>query len=249
VGISQNPDLPRPKPPSLSVPDGNGGWREALPFMGFPGGKTKTIAVNLTGLFTQGDYRVRIDTNLELYWDQIFFTVDEAGAEVRLKELELRYAELHFRGFSQIEHRSDHGPERFLYDRVATGLKWPPMQGRFTRFGDVTELVGEADDRLLVISAGDEVTLRFGAALEELPPGWKRDFLLYSVGWDKDANLCTVVGQTVEPLPFRSMTEYPPNKSGPSSEHYNQYLKAYQTREQTRSFWQQVRRFEPDLSN
>ncbi len=83
VGVSQNPDLPQPKPPSLSVPDGNGGWREALPFMGFPGGKTKTIAVDLTGLFTSGDYRVRIDTNLELYWDQIFYTVDEPNAEVR----------------------------------------------------------------------------------------------------------------------------------------------------------------------
>ena len=118
--------------------------------MGFPGGKTKTIAVDLIWTFDRrATIACALTTNLELYWDQIFFTVDEPDAEVRLHELELRHADLHYRGFSRIEHRPDHGPERFLYDRVATQPKWPPMQGRFTRFGDVTELVGEADDRLL----------------------------------------------------------------------------------------------------
>jgi hypothetical protein len=249
VGVSQNPDLPKPKPPSLSVPDGNSGWREALPFMGYPGGKTKTIAVDLSGLFSHGDYRVRIATNLELYWDQIFFTADEPSADSRLTELELRQADLHYRGFSEITYRPHHGPERFVYDRVTTQPKWPRMQGRFTRFGDVTDLVTEADDQLLVMGAGDEVTVRFKAPVESPPEGWKRAFLLYSVGWDKDANLCTVVGQTVEPLPFRAMTAYPPKEPGPDSEQYSQYLQTYQTREQSKSFWQQVRRFEPVSGN
>ena len=83
--------------------------------------------------------------------------------------------------------------------------KWPAMLGRFTRYGDVLELLTARDDRLVVMCAGDETTLRF-AAIDPPPAGWKRDFLLYSVGWDKDANLQTVLGQSSEPLPFQAMS-------------------------------------------
>jgi hypothetical protein len=225
------------------VPDGNGGWREALAYMGFPGGKTKTIAVDLTGLLTKGDHRVRIATNLELCWDQIFFTVDEGTVELRTAELELLSADLHYRGFSRIVHDAANGPEQFLYDDVARAPKWPPMQGRFTRFGDVAELLRQRDDRLVVIGAGDEVTLRFRLPGAEPAPGHKRDFLLYSVGWDKDANLCTVVGDTVEPLPFEAMRNYPPSVDDrpPSSTEYRQYLRNYQTRIQSGAFWRGFR--------
>jgi hypothetical protein len=243
VAVSQNPDLPQPKPPSLFVSDGNGGWREALGYMGFPGGKTKTIAVDLAGIFPTADYRVRIATNLEFYWDQIFFTVDEQPVELWHAELDLAKADLHQRGFSRIVHDAGHGPERFLYDDVSTSPKWPPMQGCFTRLGDVTELLQKRDDRLAVLGAGDEVTLRFTAPAGDLPPGWRRDFLLYSVGWDKDANLCTVLGQTVEPLPYRAMRSYPPaaDDRAPDSEEYRTYLRRYQTRSQDDRFWRMIR--------
>jgi hypothetical protein len=242
VAISQNSDLQEPKPPALFVPDGAGGWREALAYMGFPGGKTKTITVDLTGQLTKGDYRLRIATNMELYWDQIFFTVDEPAAQLQQIELELTGAGLHFRGFSKIVHDTANGPERFLYDQFTTAPKWPPMQGRFTRFGDVTELVRQRDDRMVVFGAGDELTLRFRAPRADPPPGWKRDFLLFNVGWDKDANLCTVAGQTVEPLPFAKMRNYPPSKDDrpPDSAVYRQYLRDYQTREQSATFWRVI---------
>ncbi|MEX2140725.1 MAG: FG-GAP-like repeat-containing protein [Pirellulales bacterium] len=243
VAISQNPDLAQPKPPVLLVPDGKGGWREALPFMGFPGGKTKTIAVDLSGLLTKGDYRLRIATNVELYWDQILFTVDEPPVELRHTELLLRGADVHFRGFSRIVHQAGHGPERFLYNELTTAPKWPPMQGRFTRLGDVVELLRQRDDRLVVLGAGDEATLRFDVPAAGPPPGWKRDFLLYSVGWDKDANLCTVLGETVEPLPFRAMRNYPPSADDPPPDttEYRRYLRDYQTRTQSDQFWRAVR--------
>lgn len=245
VGVSQNAKLVQPKPPALFVGDGNGGWKEALPFMGFPGGKTKTIVVDLSGLFVADDYRVRIATTMEFYWDQLFFTVDEPASELRLTELELTGADLHERGFSRIVHSPHHGPEQFIYHEVSREPKWPPMLGRFTRFGDVTELVQASDDRLAVMGAGDEMTVTFAAPQKPLPPGCKRDFLLYSVGWDKDANLCTVAGETVEPLPFRTMKSYPPQPSerGPIGTEYDEYLRKYQTRQQMDQFWQAVRRF------
>ena len=103
----------------------------------------------------------------------------------------------------------NHGPEQYLYHEVSTVPKWPTMPGSFTPFGDVLPLLEKRDDRLLVIGAGDEVTLRFQAPKEPLPPGWKRDFFFYSAGWEKDCNLLTVLGESADPLPFEAMRGYP----------------------------------------
>jgi hypothetical protein len=120
------------------------------------------------------------------------------------------------------------------------------MLGHFTRYGDVLELLTARDDRLLVMGAGDESTLRF-AAIAPPPAGWKRDFLLYSVGWDKDANLQTVLGQSSEPLPFEAMTAYPwpGEEQTPDSPAYRDYLRKYQTRRQSPAYTHAVERLEP----
>jgi hypothetical protein len=186
---------------------------------------------------------------MEFYWDQIFFTVDEEPVELRTAELELVGADLHPRGYSRVVPDEGNGPERFFYDDVSHTPKWPPMLGRFTRYGDVLPLLSQRDDLLLVMGAGDETTLRF-AAIEPPPPGWKRDFLLYSVGWNKDANLETVLGRSSEPLPFAAMPAYPwhpgeltPEQRPPDSPAYRDYLRTYQTREQTPAYWRAIQRF------
>ena len=242
VGLSQDPLLPAPVPPSVAVPDGRGGWRTVRPFMGFPGGKTKTIAVDLSGLLDPADPRLRIESSMEIAWDAVAFESGEAPAALETTDLELVSAELRFRGVSRIEQQPGLGPETFLYDRTITVPKWPPMQGSFTRFGDVRELLAESDDRLLVMAAGDEVALRF-AAPPPPPPGWTRDFILTSVGWDKDANLATAVGQGVDPLPWRGMASYPPaaDDPAPDSPDFRRYLDTYQTRTQSEAFWRVLR--------
>ncbi|MEO6325203.1 MAG: VCBS repeat-containing protein, partial [Thermoanaerobaculia bacterium] len=77
VSISQRSDL-KPFPPVLEVPDGRGGWRVAMESFGFPAGKTKTMPVDLTGLIDVQDPRVRIRTTMAVFWDQAFFTVNDA---------------------------------------------------------------------------------------------------------------------------------------------------------------------------
>jgi hypothetical protein len=93
------------------------------------------------------------------------------------------------------------------------------------------------------MGAGDETTLRFAMPPEPLPDGWKRDFLLYSVGWDKDANLETIAGQSSEPLPFADMRSYPwpADQDSPDSSGYRDYQRQYQTRLQSAAYWQAVR--------
>jgi hypothetical protein len=239
VALSQGGSLPPPRPPAMLVPDGAGGWREAMPFMGFPGGKTKTIAVDLAGVLDPADPRLRIATTMEFYWDHVFFTADEPPAEVQTTELTLLSADLHERGYSKVVPDLQNGPEQFLYDEVSRLPKWPPMHGALTRFGDVTELLAQRDDRLLVLGAGDEVTVKFRVPDRPLPAGWTRDFLLYNAGWEKDGNVLTVLGQTVEPLPFQAMSAYPwpPDERGPDSPAYRDYLRKFQTRRQTNQFW------------
>lgn len=243
VGISQNANLAPPHPPALWVPDASGEWREVRPFIGFPGGKTKTIAVDLSGVFLTADYRLRIATNLEIYWDQAFFTLDEEPAPTNLAPLQLIGADLHYRGFSRRSPGEHFGPERYDYDQTTREAKWPAMAGRLTRYGPAAELLTETDDRLAILGAGDELTLRFAALPEEPPAGWTRDFLLYNVGWDKDADLNTVYGQTVEPLPFGAMSGYPyaVDEAFPADQRHREYLRAYQTRTQDPlEFWRRV---------
>jgi hypothetical protein len=243
VNLSQTPDLAYPKLPSLWVPDGKGGWKLAQGFMGFPGGKTKTMAVDIDpAVFPTGDYRVRVVTSAEIYWDDAFFTVNEPAAELTETPLELASADLHYRGFSKEVPGERSSPQQFDYSQVNKAAIWAPMQGKFTRYGDVRELLTETDDCLVVLGSGDEMTVRFRAPTKPLPAGWKRDFLLYSVGWDKDCDMNTVYGTHTDPLPYNAMPSYPypPDKPFPQDEKHDEYLRKWQTREQSfKGFWKQ----------
>ena len=240
--IIQNPDLNPPAPPSLEVIDVDGNWKTVRPFIGFPSGKTKAMVIDLSDIFPRNDYRFRIRSSMELYWDQAFFTVDETDAETRSLDCPLAAADLHYRGFSRRVYadnalfRNGHAPEGYDYDSVTTDPRWNEMLGRFTRYGEAVDLLGSQDDRMIVMGPGDELTVEFTSPAEAAPAGWKRDFVLYNVGWDKDANLNTVYGQSSEPYPFKAMTKYPfaPEEAAPSSPEYQQYLNEYQTREYPR---------------
>jgi tetratricopeptide (TPR) repeat protein len=241
IAISQRPDLESTQPPSVHVPNENGEWIEVRPYMGFPGGKTKTIAIDLSNAFLANDYRVRIATTMEIYWDAAFFTVDDEPVTTRSTEQPLLAADLRYRGFSRRVEHPELGPDFFEYSQLSERPKWPPMEGRLTPYGDVMELVTTPDNQQALLGAGDEMELRFRATNIDLPKGWRRDFILHNVGWDKDANLNTVFGQTVDPLPFSGMKGYPdPDGPGATPPFANQ------KRVQSRSaFWRYF--FDEDL--
>jgi len=68
--------------------------------------------------------------------------------------------------------------------------------------------------------------------LPALATGWKRDFLLFVDGWAKDADANTAFSQTVEPLPFHAMPQYPYTApyAYPADGVHNGYRELYNTR-------------------
>jgi len=142
--------------------------------------------------------------------------------------------DLRFRGFSKnIVHPERKQPEQFFYDNPSVTSMWNPTPGQYTRYGAVTPLLGEVDDKLVVMGSGDEVQLKFdGSALPKLPAGWQRDWLLKVDGWAKDRDANTAYSQTVEPLPFHGMSAYPypAGQHYPDSAEYREYQKQYNTR-------------------
>jgi hypothetical protein len=197
-------------------------------------GKDKTVVVDLAGLFFTDDYRIRIRTNMEIYWDHIFFARRRVRTPARLTHLIPVSGDLDYRGFSRVYRKGGrYGPHWFDYGQVDPEPKWRDLGGYYTRFGDVLELLLGADEQYVIMNAGDEVSIEFDVEdAPRLEPGWKRDYLIYTYGWLKDGDLNTAAGQTVDPLPFRGMTEYPygPNEAYPTDPEHQEYLRRYNTR-------------------
>jgi Tfp pilus assembly protein PilF len=200
---------------SLEVPDGRGGWKVAQSNLGFPAGRKKTVLFNLTNVFGPGiPKRVRIRTNLEIYWDAITWARGLPDAPVKTVRMNPSYADLHYRGYSVV-HRPDSGaPEVPDYNHLEGSKQcWRDLIGYYTRYGDVNELLAKVDDRYVIVDSGDEMSLRFP---EQPAPagGWLRDFVILGDGWIKDGDYNSTFSKTVLPLPYHGKDVYntPPDR-------------------------------------
>ncbi|MEM9828594.1 MAG: hypothetical protein AAF958_18550, partial [Planctomycetota bacterium] len=240
IQLDQNPDLPPIEYPSVWVPDADaqGGWRQAIEVMGFPGGKTKTIVVDVSDIVNSQSPVFQIRTNAQIYWDAASFVVGQSSDQVVTQTLELTSAEVTRHGFSQAISRP-RSPDTYDYHNASAEAKWPPLCGPLTRLGSCENLLAEVDDRMVVIASGDEIRMRFAIPDAAPPAGWQRDFILHSVGWDKDADLNTLEGQSSLPLPYQTMTQYPPPLTEADMQSRRRQLNAdHLLRKQTfRDFW------------
>ena len=214
VAVTQG-DHPTPHGLKLEVPDGEGRWKTVEPDLGFPAGKTKTILIDLEHAFGPSTpRRVRLSTNMEVYWDRIAWAVGQPDAPITTRRLLPTTAELRYRGFSDVTQVSRKAPELPDYSTIAAAAPlWRDLVGFYTRFGDVRALNEAVDDRYVIMNAGDELAFRFRA----LPPpgdGWARDFVLIGDGWVKDGDYNTGYSTTVRPLPYHGLADYarPPGR-------------------------------------
>jgi hypothetical protein len=127
---------------------------------------------------------------------------------VKTQRLPLSDAELRFRGFSLLSQDGPAAPELAHYETIAgTGQQWRNLEGYYTRYGGVRELLEKLDDRIVIVNSGDEVRMRF-PALHPPAPGWTRDFVFIGDGWMKEGDYNFQFSNTVLPLPYHAMTLY-----------------------------------------
>jgi Flp pilus assembly protein TadD len=210
LAISQGRDPP-PTGLGVSVADGSFGtdrWIEVIPDAGFPAGKLKTIVLDLSGRFPSSDHRVRLRTNLEIYWDRIAVALGDPPFQPRRVPLAMITADLERFGFPEMVRRDELAPEVPDYNRRTRSPRWRDLVGYYTRYGNVAELLAETDDRYVIMNAGDGIRLAFEAGPPP-PDGWIRDFILFSDGWVKDGDWNTAASMTVGPLPHHNMSAYP----------------------------------------
>lgn len=208
----------QPKGLSLEAQNAAGGWVVVSPDLGFPAGKNKTILIDLSQVTAAGvahARRIRLRTNLEVYWDWLAVAGDADEGRMATVTVRPGTAELRYRGFSQTDHSDRRRPEIPIYDRLANVTqRWRDLVGYYTRFGDVRALLSGVDDRYVIMNAGDELRMKFPAAA---PPaaGVTRDFVLVGDGWEKDGDYNTTFSSTVGPLPTHDRVDY---ESSPSVE-------------------------------
>jgi tetratricopeptide (TPR) repeat protein len=226
----------RPFAPYVEALRSNGKWTRVVDDMGFPAGGPRTMTADLTGKLPVGTRRIRITTNLQIYWDDIL--ISRTGQEnindqnARVTPVPLAHAELNFHGFPLKIEDKPPGNVKYIYEQTSATGPYTRPAGAYTRYGDVRTLLDAVDDKFVVFGSGDEVALDFDPAnLPALPRGWVRDYFFVANGYEKDMDFYAYRGDTVDPLPFREMRSYPyPAQSFPSDADHMNYLLEYNTR-------------------
>jgi Flp pilus assembly protein TadD len=203
-----------PIAPSVEALDASGKWTRVVEDMGFPAGLPRTTVADLTGKLPHGTKRLRITTNLQIYWDQILVdTTQQEPEAIHVMAVPLAHAQLAFHGYPRMLEYQSPGDFEFVYDEVSPSGPYTRPIGAYTRLGNVRELLLNSDDRFAVFGSGDEVQLEFDPAhLPALPNGWKRDYFFFADGYEKDMDFYAAEGNFVNPLPFHGMSEYPYSK-------------------------------------
>ena len=172
----------------------------------------RTFVVDLTGLFPSGlsDYQIKILN----FWN---VTYDYIGVDTTTQQ------NITVQKISPIATLSQ------VWTTNSTS------SGNFTRYGDVTALVQNADNQFVIGRQGDEVTLDFPVSNLTAPaPGMVRDYFFFVACWFKDPPGGWGYGFTftVDPLPFMGMSGFPYTtaESYPYTAANLAYLKEYNTR-------------------
>jgi tetratricopeptide (TPR) repeat protein len=224
---------------STGSPTGNDAetkWVRVVDDMGFPAGGARTMTADLTGKLPPGTRRIRITTNLQIYWDRILISrtsQDKSQDQSsRLTPVPLARAELNFHGFPLKIEDQPPGNVKYIYEKASATGPYTRPAGAYTRYGDVRPLLDSIDDKFVVFGSGDEVALDFDPAkLPALPRGWVRDYFFVANGYEKDMDFYAYRSDTVDPLPFRDMRTYPyPGRSFPTDAEHLNYLLEYNTR-------------------
>ena len=200
--------------PYLEVRAANGSWVRVQKDIPLPADyRARTYTVDLTGIFPDDatDYQIRFNN----YWN---VTYDYIGIDITPQQaITTQAIKPTTATFEQ------------LWDTLSTS------SGAFTRYGDVTTILKDADDMYVVGRQGDQVNMQFSTAnLTDPADGMERDYFFVVACWFKDPPGAWGYGFnfTVDPMPFIDMSGFPYSngESYPHDAAHLVYIQQYNTR-------------------
>jgi hypothetical protein len=202
--------------PTMEIKDAKGNWVLVSQDKQIPlpsDYNARTFTVDLTGLFpvNVSDYQVRF-TN---HWN---VTYDYIGIDTTLQQTTTI--------------------QKLIPTSAIFSQFWETpsnASGTFTRYGDVTPLLQNADDMFVIGRQGDQVNLQFSTANLVAPAsGMVRDYFFVVACWFKDPPGAWGYGFdfTVDPMPFMAMSgfPYPNTEYYPTDAAHLAYIQQYNTR-------------------
>ncbi len=219
--------------PYVEAQDAQGKWIRVVDDMGFPAGLERTMIADLSGKLAPETRRIRIVTNLKIYWDAIRIDQTSDSGDVRVSEVPLAKASLDFLGYPREIRLQPASDAMYSYAQRSRTGPYARAAGNYTRYGEVRDLLRASDDRFAVFGSGEGLKLDFDPkTLPALPAGWVRDYFFYADGFEKDLDSYAAHAFTVEPLPRHSPLPYPypEGKDYPSDAEHLKYQLEYNTR-------------------
>src|SRR5579864_4919414 len=137
--------------PYVEALDAKGKWIRIIDDMGFPAGGPRTMTADLTGKLPPGTQRIRISTNLQIYWNSILIDRGSQDQDVRLTPVPLAGADLRFHGFPLKIEGQPPGNVMYVYEKASPTGPYTRPAGTYTRYGDVLPLLTSLDDQMVVL--------------------------------------------------------------------------------------------------
>jgi len=222
--------------PYVEAQDEKGNWKRVVEDMGFPAGLARTMVTDLTGKIPEGTRRIRIVTNLKIYWDSIHIDQTGDAHDARVQEVPLANASLAFLGYPKEIRLTPASDTTYSYSQRSKTGPYTRAAGNYTRYGDVKNLLRNADDRFVIFSSGEGMKLDFDpSGLKPVPAGWVRDYFFFADGFEKDMDFYAADAFTVEPLPKHGRKPYPyaTGEEYPEDAEHRKYQLEYNTRQRS----------------
>jgi hypothetical protein len=164
---------------------------------------------------------------------------DSEPIDFEIKNVSLAKAELYHGGFDAYDYANEDHRVQNVQDVNQADIEEFYFYGDFTKYGDVKELLDQADDKFVIFRHGDALDVSF-SDLEKPQAGYERTPILYAdifykifyedksgkYGQAKDP-------MSIYPLPFKSMSQYPYDEkveNYPNDLLHREYLNNWNTR-------------------
>ncbi|MCA9241167.1 MAG: hypothetical protein KDA37_13245, partial [Planctomycetales bacterium] len=177
-------------------------WTLVDDAIGIPTGNTKTIVCRLPASLPADTTEFRLTTSLEVRWDAIALYEEVPNDDLVVTHRRPVGSEVSWHGFSRLSSTSPDRPQTPAIDNIRATPPWfSTIAGWCTRYGDATPLLMASDEKMVILNAGDGVTVTFEETRQPHGERSARTQLLYVRGWIKEWDPNAEPPQRVAPFP------------------------------------------------